>query len=95
LNKVIESIALGVPVVATSIAVEGLPNELKKYVYVADNSKEFSQLVLEILKKPALRNQLWKEGQFVIREMLGWEKVVNKFENDLEDELVQLKSRKK
>jgi len=95
LNKVIESIALGVPVVATSIAVEGLPNELKKYVYVADNSKEFSQLVLEILKKPALRNQLWKEGQFVIREMLGWEKVVNKFENDLEDELVKLKSRKK
>ncbi len=94
LNKVIESLALGVPVVATSQAVGGLPDELKKYVYIADNSIEFSQQVLEILKNPALRNQLWKEGQFVIREILSWEKVVSKFENDLEEELKKLKTTK-
>ena len=93
LNKVIESIALGVPVVATSIAVEGLPEELKKYVFVAYNSKEFSELVLEILRNTSLRNQLWKEGQTVISEMLSWEKIVSKFENDLGEELIKLKSK--
>jgi glycosyltransferase involved in cell wall biosynthesis len=86
LNKVIESIALGIPVVSTSIAVEGLPNDLKKYIFIADNPKDFSHHVLEILNNPELRKNL-KEGQSVIREMLSWKKIVSKFENDLKEEL--------
>ncbi|HSP89042.1 MAG TPA: glycosyltransferase family 4 protein, partial [Ignavibacteriaceae bacterium] len=86
LNKVIESIALGVPVVATSMAVEGLPNDLKKYVYIADNPKDFSHHVLEILNKPEMRKNL-KEGQSAIKEMLSWKKIVSKFENDLKEQL--------
>jgi sugar transferase (PEP-CTERM/EpsH1 system associated) len=88
LNKVIESIALGIPVVSTTIAVEGLPEELKKYIFVADNSLEFSQQVLLILNNPKLRENM-KEGQVIIKKILSWEKIVSKFENDLKEELLK------
>ena len=87
LNKVLESIALGVPIVATSITVEGLQPELKKYIYIANNSNEFSHLVIEVLKNPGLHKELLKEGQTVIKELLSWEKIVSKFEKDLEVEI--------
>lgn len=90
LNKVIESIALGIPVVSTTIAVEGLPEELKKYIFVADNSLEFSKQVLLILNNPELRKNM-KEGQVAIKKILSWEKIVSKFENDLREELLKLR----
>ena len=40
LNKVLESIALGIPVVATSISMLGLPKELAKFVFIADTPAE-------------------------------------------------------
>ena len=90
LNKVIESIALGVPVVATSQAVGGLPQILKKYVFIANNQEEFAHFVVKILRDPSLRYQLMKEGQNIIRDMLSWEKIVGKFEKDLREERMKL-----
>ena len=90
LNKVIESIALGVPVVATPQAVGGLPKILKKYVFIANNHEEFAHFVVKILKTPSLRDQLMKEGELVIREMLSWEKIVKNFERDIEEGIINL-----
>lgn len=87
LNKIIESIVLGVPVVATLIAVEGLPDEIKKYIRVARDSKEFANQVIECLKTPELREQFLKLDKSAIRNILSWENIVNQFENDLVDEL--------
>lgn len=92
LNKVIESIPLGVPVVATPIAVEGLPDEIKKYVRVARDSEDFANQVIEILNTTGLREQFLNQDKSVIREMLSWEKIVDRFEYDLKDELMKLKS---
>lgn len=87
LNKVLESIALGIPVVATSIAIGGLPKELVKYVFIADNPTEFTIKVLEVIKNPKIREELMVEGANVIRNMLSWDKIVGDFENYLVDEL--------
>lgn len=87
LNKVIESIALGVPVVATSVAVGGLPKELYKYVFVADDPESFSKQVVEIIKNPKIREEMMVEGAKIIREMLSWDKIVGEFENYLLEEL--------
>ncbi len=87
LNKVIESIALGVPVVATSVAVGGLPKELYKYVFVANDPESFSKQVVEIIKNPKIREEMMVEGARIIREMLSWDKIVGEFENYLSEEL--------
>ncbi|HSD64498.1 MAG TPA: glycosyltransferase family 4 protein, partial [Ignavibacteriaceae bacterium] len=91
LNKIIESLALGIPVVATSIAVEGLPKELLKYIYVADSPEFFAEKVIEILNHPDVRNNLMHEGIKAVRNLLDWEKIVRDFQTYLENELYNLK----
>ena len=91
LNKVIESIALGIPVVATPMAVGGLPKELNKYIFVADNTEDFAKKIIDIIHNPAIRFELLDEGKKVIREKLDWKRVVSEFEEFLSNEFVKLK----
>lgn len=83
LNKVIESIALGIPVVATSISVAGLPKELEKYVRIADSPREFADSVYEILQNKTYRANLMMEGKEIISRLLSWDNIVRDFENYL------------
>jgi polysaccharide biosynthesis protein PslH len=83
LNKVIESIALGVPVVASKMAISGLPEQLRKFVFTADSPEEFSEKVIYILCNPQIRTDLLADGNKVIRELLSWDKIVNEFESYL------------
>lgn len=81
LNKVIEPIVLGIPVVATSIAVRGLPGAAQKIIQVADGADKFAATVINVLKNGDAR-RLYKE-LVAIRETLSWEKIVEEFENKL------------
>ena len=92
LNKVIESIALGIPVVATPIAVAGLPKELEKFVQIADTSQEFAQKIFEITRNKNFRNKTMSEGIEVIHRMLSWENIVQNFETYLRIRLETKKS---
>lgn len=83
LNKVIEAIALGVPTVASSIAVQGLPEELKKYILIADDPVTFADAVKEIMNNSEKYRAEMLEGLNIIKELLSWEKVVKEFEKSL------------
>ncbi|WP_298981274.1 glycosyltransferase family 4 protein [Caldilinea sp.] len=61
--KVLEALALGVPVVATSKGVEGLDLEQDKEVLVADTPQRFAEATLSLLTDPALRNGLSLAGR--------------------------------
>lgn len=90
LNKVIESLSLGIPVVATSIAAEGLPKELLKYIFVADSPEKFAERIIEVINNPEIRNNLMNEGVDVVRKMLDWEPIIRDFQSYLENELYNL-----
>lgn len=49
-NKIIQAGELGLPIVGTELALEGLPKELKKVIYIANTEKEFIQKIEEIQK---------------------------------------------
>ncbi len=89
LNKVLESIALGVPVVATSISMLGLPKELMKFVFIADSPEQFANTVLEIINNTSIRTELMNEGKEIISRMLSWNNLVRDFELFLEKKLNQ------
>lgn len=89
LNKVLESIALGVPVVATSISMLGLPKELAKFVFIADSPQKFADTVLEIINSNTIRTELMNEGKEIIRRMLSWNNIVSDFELFLKNKLKQ------
>lgn len=83
LNKVIEPIVLGVPVVATSIAVRGLPARVQRYVQVAQSDAEFSAKVVELLKKGAEGRVSTVSELDEVRAALSWKTVVSEFETYL------------
>ena len=85
LNKVLEPLALGVPVVCSSIAIAGMPSELKKYIFVADSKQEFADKILEIFNNPEVRNNLAREGSDKVRSSLNWNNVTAKFEQDIHE----------
>ncbi len=87
LNKVLESIALGIPVVATSISMLGLPKELAKFVFIADTPAEFANTVLEVINNPSIRNELMVEGKTIISKTLSWNNIVCDFEFFLKNKL--------
>ncbi len=91
LNKIIESLVLGVPVIATPIAVEGFPEEIKNYISVASGSREFAHSAIRYLKEPKLRQKFMEMDKSKIKELLSWENIVDQFENDLEEELKKIR----
>jgi len=77
---VLESLALGVPVVATDIAIGGLPNELKKYVLIANNVDEFRKKITFIFENKNYRTEIMKECSELVPKILGWKNIVSDFE---------------
>ena len=78
-TKVLESLAMGTPVVTTSAGNQGIGAVSGEHLYVADSPTEFAEKVVSLLKK-----EKWKElsengRQFVV-ENFTWEKSVVKLE---------------
>ncbi|MEO5717601.1 MAG: glycosyltransferase [Chthoniobacterales bacterium] len=61
-GKINQSMGLGVPVIATSIAVEGMGLTDRKDVMVADEPAEFARALLEVYSSPVLWEQISKAG---------------------------------
>jgi glycosyltransferase involved in cell wall biosynthesis len=65
-GKVLTSLGYGLPVVATSMAVEGLHLTDGKDVLVADNPTDFCRAVVRLYRGESLWNQLSKNGLEVV-----------------------------
>lgn len=91
LNKVIEALALGVPTVASSISVQGLPPEIKKYIFIADTPEDFIKWISLIFEDENIRNIRMKEAQKLVLDMLSWDKIVDEFESYLSSRISQNK----
>lgn len=71
-NKVLEPMALGVPVVATRICCPGLAVEPGKHLLVADTPGEFVSAVQSLLDSPALRANLVQAGRDYVEQHHDW-----------------------
>jgi glycosyltransferase involved in cell wall biosynthesis len=81
LNKILEPLALGVPVVATSMGTEGLDLTNGKEILIADGPHTFARHVVRVMKEPAYRDSLGKEGMAIIRRLYNWDTIVQSLEN--------------
>ena len=81
LNKILEPLALGVPVVATSMGIEGLDLTIGKDILVADRPHAFARHVVRVMKEPAYRDSLGKEGMAIVRRRYNWDAIVKSLEN--------------
>jgi sugar transferase (PEP-CTERM/EpsH1 system associated) len=62
-NKILEAMAMGVPVVTSRVAAGGVDAESVKHFLVADTCEEYSAAILRILDDPAERQRLAVAGR--------------------------------
>lgn len=84
-TKNLEAMAMGLPVVTTSIGAENINAEDGKCWIVQDDNQAFADAVVEILKNQKLQNELGKNASDFIRENYTWNVTRKLFEKMLCD----------
>jgi len=70
--KILEAMAAGCAVVATSVAVSGLREEARRHILIANTAHTFADAVIRLLNDPAERARLGAETRAVVREYYDW-----------------------
>lgn len=84
LNKVIESLVLGIPVISSPKAVAGLPAILKPYILMAETENEFADQICKVLQNPVRYREIALEAEKTARLELDWTTIVGHFEQKLQ-----------
>jgi glycosyltransferase involved in cell wall biosynthesis len=70
--KILEAMAAGCAVVATSAAVAGLEEEARTALKIADGEGDFADAVIELLENPKQRQKLGQKAQQIVRKDYDW-----------------------
>ena len=74
--KILEAMACGVPVVSTSVGIEGLPDiRSGDHVLVADTPMAFADEVLALLKAPEIGAQMSENARRLVERQYAWDTV--------------------
>jgi polysaccharide biosynthesis protein PslH len=77
--KIIESMALRTPVVATSKAVEGLDVRDGEHVLIADTKVDFARQAISILQNPLYAAEIAENAYKLVRARYNWRVVLPHF----------------
>jgi glycosyltransferase involved in cell wall biosynthesis len=80
LQKVVDAMALGVPVVATSVCNHGIGATPGEHLLTADTAEEFAEAVLALLRDPEARARLGSAGQHFIQTHYDTEAAIAQWE---------------
>lgn len=70
--KILEAMALGTPVVATSKGAEGLDARAGEQLLIADSAGDFAESTVRLLREAGLRQQIAVNSQKLVREKYDW-----------------------
>jgi glycosyltransferase involved in cell wall biosynthesis len=93
LNKVLEAMAMGVPVVASRLATQGLKVEPGRDLFVCDDDEEFASCVTRLLVDSECRSRMVLAGRRYVETYHQWQPIVKKYQDTLEDLLIQRRPR--
>ena len=79
-NKVLEAMAAGRPVVATPLAVEGLPVTSGRDLIVAEGPFEMAAAVERLLASPAKRDALGTAARAIVERRFSWDACASTYE---------------
>lgn len=79
-NKVLEAMAMACPVVATPLAVEGLPVRSGEHALVADTAPRFAAAVVRLLASAEERSRVGTAGRALVEERYTWDACAARYE---------------
>ena len=80
-NKVLEAMAMGTPVVASSQACSALKVRNGTHLLVADDPTTFAERILRLLDDVALRREMAMNGRNYVKERHDWRTIAHNLEN--------------
>lgn len=83
-NKVLEAMAMGIPVVATSAAFDGIQAVPGESLFVEDDPQKFANRVIQLIKDPLLREKISRNARKTIEIQYDWARSMSHLENLLE-----------
>ena len=86
--KIVEAMAMGLPVVSTTIGVEGLDVRPGENILIADDAASFTDGVLRLLRDPDLRDRIAEGGQVLARRY-DWATLTRPYVDLVEDVVEQ------
>jgi sugar transferase (PEP-CTERM/EpsH1 system associated) len=78
--KLLQAMAMGAAIVATSLGAEGFPVTRGRELLLADTPEDFAQAVLCLFENPEQRTQLGKAARRFVEATYGWDALVPKLE---------------
>ena len=84
-NKILEAMAMEVPVVATSIANQGIHAKNHKEIMIADSPQEFAQATVTLLRNEKLRKEITINAKRFIQRHFNWKAHLRKLDALLTD----------
>lgn len=75
-TKNLEAMAMGVPVVTTSVGLEGLDATPGKEIFVADNPVDFANQLIRLIEEPALRRKVSESERKLVETKYSWSEIV-------------------
>jgi glycosyltransferase involved in cell wall biosynthesis len=74
-GKVLEGLAMGRPVITTSLGAEGLGARSGRELLIADGAAEFAAAVAQVLSDPALATRLGRAGRAFVEQHFDWDSI--------------------
>lgn len=78
-NKVLESLAMAAPTVATPLSVDGIAVQNGESIIIADEI-DFAQATIALLRDAPLRQKLAHNGRAIIEQQYSWSSVVDRYQ---------------
>jgi glycosyltransferase involved in cell wall biosynthesis len=75
--KILESMALGRPVVSTSIGCEGLEVRNDQHLLIADPPQEFARQCVRLLTDNSLYDRMALQGRKLVEQKYSWDRISN------------------
>jgi len=79
--KIFEAMAMGKPLVSTTLGAEGLPVTHDKDILLADSPAEFARAIVELLRDPARRRRLGGAARELVERNHSWAAVGAHFDD--------------
>ena len=83
--KVLEAMAMGVPIVTTDIGCQGIEVVDGQHVLIANNETDFSSRVIELLHNPQRAQALAAAGWALVEQKYDWKKIIDVLEPKLQE----------
>ena len=78
--KILEAMALGLPIVSTSVGCEGICLQPGKHALVSDPPRKLANSVIQLLRNPHMREKIGSAGRSFVESHYAWKPILDRLD---------------